>query len=125
MQGPFYIKANKALDEAHKACLGHLDRDVLGMSSGPFSGVNEALGIIKKLEDENRLLRNWFLNLESFDSEKKRYIEYAKKGNIMDEVNTKENNEQVGQLEGTATTPTVEVKTEQVKEKGAEEKRPF
>lgn len=47
---PMYDKALKALSEAHQACFKHEDRDTLGMSHGPFSGVNEALGIVLKLE---------------------------------------------------------------------------
>lgn len=54
---PLYEEASKALDEAHKACFKHPDRDVLGMSRGPFSGVNVALGIIAKLEQEVLFLR--------------------------------------------------------------------
>jgi hypothetical protein len=41
----------------HDSCLKHPERDVLGMSHGPFSAVNEALGIIAQLEDENTRLR--------------------------------------------------------------------
>jgi len=52
-----YKKALDALNEAHKACFNHPDRPLLGMSHGPFSGVNVALGIIARLEDENDLLR--------------------------------------------------------------------
>ena len=47
---PFYDRCLKALDEAHKACFKHPDRDILGMSHGPFSGVNEVLGIVDSLE---------------------------------------------------------------------------
>ncbi len=54
---PLYTKALEALSAAHKACFDHPDRDVLGMSHGPFSGVNEALGIISLLEEENIQLR--------------------------------------------------------------------
>jgi len=50
-----YNKALKALQTAHDACFKE-HKDVLGMSSGPFSGVNEALGIIARLEDES----DWF-----------------------------------------------------------------
>ena len=57
MRGPLYIKANEALDAAHKACFDHPNRDVLGMSHGPFSGVNVALGIIARLENENAALK--------------------------------------------------------------------
>lgn len=55
--GPCYDRASQALDAAHKACFRHPDRDILGMSHGPFSGVNEALGIIATLETENIRLR--------------------------------------------------------------------
>jgi hypothetical protein len=55
--GPLYDRASKALDEAHRACFNHPDRDVLGMSHGPFSGVNVALGIIAQLERENIALK--------------------------------------------------------------------
>ena len=47
----FYKQAQEALDAAHKACFNHPDRGVIGMSHGPFSGVNEALGIIATLEE--------------------------------------------------------------------------
>lgn len=47
---PYYDRACKALQAAHDACMGHPGRDVLGMSHGPFSGVNEALGIVSELE---------------------------------------------------------------------------
>lgn len=56
--GPEYDKASAALDEAHKACLKHPERDVLGMSSGPFSGVNVALGIVHNLEKFNAEIRH-------------------------------------------------------------------
>jgi len=48
---PYYTRAAQALDAAHKACFKHSDRPLLGMSHGPFSGVNEALGIVAALED--------------------------------------------------------------------------
>jgi len=54
---PFYNQALKALQAAHDACFKAPDRDVLGMSNGPFSGVNEALGIVDMLERENQRLR--------------------------------------------------------------------
>jgi|SRR5581483_1687261 len=54
---PLYDRASAALDAAHKACFSHPDRGLLGMSHGPFSGVNEALGIIAELESENQTLR--------------------------------------------------------------------
>jgi hypothetical protein len=54
---PYYERAAKALEAAHKACFNSPDRGVVGMSSGPFSGVNEALGIVALLEEENRQLR--------------------------------------------------------------------
>lgn len=46
-------EAREALSEAHAACFNHPDRPAIGMSHGPFSGVNRALGIIKLLENEN------------------------------------------------------------------------
>lgn len=55
--GPLYDRALDALRAAHKACFEHEGRDVLGMSHGPFSGVNVALGIVAQLEDENKILR--------------------------------------------------------------------
>lgn len=55
--GPLYDKAAAALKSAHEACFKHPDRDLLGMSSGPFSGVNEALGIIMLMEEENLALK--------------------------------------------------------------------
>jgi hypothetical protein len=54
---PHYDRALKALQAAHDACFNHPERGALGMSHGPFSGVNEALGIIAELEAENRRLR--------------------------------------------------------------------
>jgi hypothetical protein len=56
-QGSIYIAVKEALNAAHKACFQHPDRDVLGMSNGPFSGVNFALGKVAELEDENIALR--------------------------------------------------------------------
>jgi hypothetical protein len=55
---PYYARALKALQAAHDACFNHPDRDLLGMSSGPFSGVNEALKIVDELETENKTLRS-------------------------------------------------------------------
>jgi hypothetical protein len=54
---PYYEKALAALHGAHDACFKHPERDVLGMSNGPFSGVNVALEIVDMLESENRRLR--------------------------------------------------------------------
>ena len=48
-----YDRASQALDAAHKACFNHPDRGAVGMSHGPFSGVNVALGIIAGLEESN------------------------------------------------------------------------
>lgn len=56
MARPRYDRAAKALQSAHDACFKSND-SVLGMSHGPFSGVNEALGIIAELEEENAMLR--------------------------------------------------------------------
>jgi hypothetical protein len=56
-RGPLYSRALKALQAASDACFKQPERDVLGMSHGPFSGVNEALGIIVLLEAENAELR--------------------------------------------------------------------
>ena len=47
---PYYTRALQALQAAHDACLKHPERPVLGMSHGPFSGVNEVLGIVDELE---------------------------------------------------------------------------
>ncbi len=51
---PYYDKALAALTAAHKACYEAWDsdpkRNPLGMSFGPFAGVNIALGIIDELE---------------------------------------------------------------------------
>ena len=52
-----YAEAFEALKEAHAACFKRPQRDVLGMSHGPFSGVNKALGIISQLEHENEKLK--------------------------------------------------------------------
>lgn len=40
----------RALEAAHKACLHHPRRPLSGMSDGPFSGVNKALGTVNILE---------------------------------------------------------------------------
>jgi hypothetical protein len=63
-----YNQALKALQAAHDACFKHPKRHVLGMTYGPFSGVNEALGIIDDLEQENMYLRQ--LLKEKQDMEK-------------------------------------------------------
>lgn len=62
---PLYSKALNALRTAHEACFRSADRDVLGMSKGPFSGVNLALGIIKNLEKENTILKSMVLCAEA------------------------------------------------------------
>lgn len=54
---PRYNRAWEALKSAHTACFAHPERGPIGMSQGPFSGVNEVLGIIAELEDENAMLR--------------------------------------------------------------------
>lgn len=46
----YYNQILKALQQAFDACYNHPGRDVLGMSHGPFSGVNVALGIVADLE---------------------------------------------------------------------------
>lgn len=48
---PYYDRAKTALEAAHKACYDHPNRGPIGMSHGPFSGVNEALGIVATLEE--------------------------------------------------------------------------
>lgn len=55
---PKYNAAYDALKSAHEACFNHPERPLLGMSHGPFSGVNVALEIVAELEDENRRLRD-------------------------------------------------------------------
>lgn len=60
---PYYDRASKALDAAHKACFDHPDRGPIGMSHGPFSGVNEVLGIVLMLEKDNQKLRQHLLAL--------------------------------------------------------------
>lgn len=57
MNRPQYQAALVALQQAHDACFQHPERDVLGMSHGPFSGVNVALGIVTLLEEENQQLK--------------------------------------------------------------------
>lgn len=61
---PSYDKALLALSEAHTACFKHEDRDVLGMSHGPFSGVNKALGIVLSLETLARNQQDEIANLK-------------------------------------------------------------
>lgn len=62
---PYYDRASKALDAAHRACFNHPDRHGLGMSHGPFSGVNEALGIIADLEENLELANREILRLKA------------------------------------------------------------
>lgn len=62
---PYYNAALNALQEAHTACFNHPDRGVLGMSSGPFSGVNVALGIVDELESENSYLKGLVKRLQA------------------------------------------------------------
>lgn len=62
---PGYFAALAALQAAHDVCFKHPQRDVLGMSHGPFSGVNVALGIVATLENENAMLRKAFAELSS------------------------------------------------------------
>ena len=64
VESPRYNEAWEALSEAHAACFKHPERGPIGMSHGPFSGVNKALGIISLLEDENAVLRRRLSNLE-------------------------------------------------------------
>jgi len=52
-----YQEVLEALQGAHRACFHHQERDALGMSNGPFSGVNKALEIVARLEQENFDLR--------------------------------------------------------------------
>lgn len=51
--------ARQALYAAHEACRRANDDvgDVIGLSHGPFSGVNVALGMLATLEAENTKLR--------------------------------------------------------------------
>lgn len=62
---PLYNRAMAALEAAHKACFKHADRPLLGMSHGPFSGVNEVLGIVAELERENVKLTKKTQKLEA------------------------------------------------------------
>jgi len=54
---PNYDRALAALQSAYDACYKHPERNSLGMSIGPFSGVNVALGIVAMLERENTELK--------------------------------------------------------------------
>ncbi len=58
---PYYTQALKALTDAHSAChqawASDPKQNPVGMSHGPFSGVNKALGIVDALEQENRRLK--------------------------------------------------------------------
>lgn len=47
---PFYDYALLKLQTAHSAVFGQLDRPTLGMSRGPFSGVNDVLGLVVRME---------------------------------------------------------------------------
>ena len=51
-QGPIRLECKEKLNAAHKACFDHPNRDALGMSHGPFSGVNHVLGVLATLEDD-------------------------------------------------------------------------
>lgn len=50
-RGLYYQQALVALTAAHAACF-EANQDALGMSGGKFSGVNETLGIICKMQAE-------------------------------------------------------------------------
>lgn len=45
-------RARVLLQAAHDACFKAPDRDILGMSHGPFSGVNEVLGLIAEMDEQ-------------------------------------------------------------------------
>ncbi len=62
---PMYNAACRALKSAHEACFKHPDRGALGMSYGPFSGVNEALRIVDQLERRVKELERLVKNLEA------------------------------------------------------------
>lgn len=51
--GELVRMARAALEEAHKACFNHPDRRPMGMSHGPFSGVNFALGALASVGTQN------------------------------------------------------------------------
>lgn len=53
-----YNYAKGRLEAAHKACFENEKRPVLGMSHGPFSGVNDVLALVKLLAEENFRLQN-------------------------------------------------------------------
>lgn len=72
MSRPLYERAKNALEAAYQACYKHPDRDILGMSHGPFSGVNEALGIVTTLEEDNKKLKQRISQLEQQLAEKDR-----------------------------------------------------
>ena len=57
MNGPLKTQALALLQDAHYACFNHPGRDILGMSHGPFSGVNRVIEIIGVLERENQRLK--------------------------------------------------------------------
>lgn len=73
IRGSFYEAALETLNEAHKACLKHPDRPVLGMSHGPFSGVNKALGIVGTLEEivQNQASRIRYMREENLRAKRK------------------------------------------------------
>jgi hypothetical protein len=62
MSQSYYDRALKALQDAHDVCFEKHD-SVLGMSFGPFSGINETLGIVKCLEQEVNILEKKILEL--------------------------------------------------------------
>jgi len=62
---PLYDKALVALNGAYRACYDQPDRDVLGMSHGPFSGVNVALMIVANLEKEMIAIQKIRLRIKS------------------------------------------------------------
>lgn len=49
-QGPIHKAVREALSAAHDALYKDKTRDVLGMSNGPFSGVNYTLGAVMEME---------------------------------------------------------------------------
>lgn len=84
----YYNKASAALNAAHLACFDHPDRPALGMSHGPFSGVNEALGIVSLLETQNNTIFGVLAKLRVEIDKRNEALEKAAKefGNLIHDV---------------------------------------
>jgi hypothetical protein len=76
--GELVAKARDALDAAHKACFNHPDRGPVGMSHGPFSGVNFALGVLATAGEANKALLTRAEAAEAANAELRAAVDEAK-----------------------------------------------